>query len=150
MTRIVTSTYRYKRPRLRKEAANASRTFIELLSALDRKRGKGGQRVVRVEHVHVHPGGHTTSARMRPPVLVPRYASRCASEAGTGIDHAVVEAVHDERAMVGGRQDEGDLAWRIGHDVLPDACGRQHSAPGWQRPPGPARGGEPPRARSRT
>jgi hypothetical protein len=41
----------------RKAAANASRTFIELLSALDRKRGKGGQQVVRVEHVHVHPGG---------------------------------------------------------------------------------------------
>jgi hypothetical protein len=42
---------------LRKAAANASRTFVELLSALDRKRGKGGQQVVRVEHVHVHPGG---------------------------------------------------------------------------------------------
>jgi hypothetical protein len=42
---------------LRKAAANASRTFIELISALDRKRGKGGQQVVRVEHVHVHPGG---------------------------------------------------------------------------------------------
>jgi hypothetical protein len=42
---------------LRKAAANASRVFIELLAALDRKRGKGGQQVVRVEHVHVHPGG---------------------------------------------------------------------------------------------
>jgi hypothetical protein len=42
---------------LRKAAANASRTFVELLSALDRKRGKSGQQVVRVEHVHVHPGG---------------------------------------------------------------------------------------------
>jgi hypothetical protein len=41
----------------RKAAANASRTFVELLSALDRKRGKGGQQVVRVEHVHVHKGG---------------------------------------------------------------------------------------------
>jgi hypothetical protein len=41
----------------RKSAATASRTFIELLSALDRKRGKGGQQVVRVEHLHVHSGG---------------------------------------------------------------------------------------------
>ena len=41
----------------RKAAANASRTFVELLAALDRKRGKGGQQVVRVEHVHVHSGG---------------------------------------------------------------------------------------------
>jgi hypothetical protein len=51
---------------LRKAAANASRTFIELLSALDRKRGKGGQQVVRVEHVHVHPGGRPLSATSRP------------------------------------------------------------------------------------
>jgi hypothetical protein len=42
---------------LRKAAANASRTFVELLAALDRRRGKGGQQVVRVEHVHVHQGG---------------------------------------------------------------------------------------------
>ena len=41
----------------RKAAMHASRTFVELLSALDRRRGKGGQQVVRVEHVHVHPGG---------------------------------------------------------------------------------------------
>ena len=30
---------------LRKAAANASRTFIELLAALDRRRGKGGQQL---------------------------------------------------------------------------------------------------------
>jgi hypothetical protein len=41
----------------RKAAANASRTFVELLAALDRKRGKGGQQKVTVEHVHVHSGG---------------------------------------------------------------------------------------------
>jgi hypothetical protein len=41
----------------RKAAANASRAFVELLSALDRKRGKGGQQKVTVEHVHVHAGG---------------------------------------------------------------------------------------------
>jgi hypothetical protein len=41
----------------RKAAANMSRTFVELLAALDRKRGKGGQQKVVVEHVHVHKGG---------------------------------------------------------------------------------------------
>jgi hypothetical protein len=46
-------------------AANASRTFIELLSALDRKRGKGGQQVVRVEHVHVHPGGQAVVGNVK-------------------------------------------------------------------------------------
>jgi hypothetical protein len=42
---------------LRKAAANSSRTFVALLDALDRKRGKGGQQKVTVEHVHVHAGG---------------------------------------------------------------------------------------------
>ena len=41
---------------LRKAAASASRTFVELLAALDRRRGTGGQQV-RVEHVHIHRGG---------------------------------------------------------------------------------------------
>ena len=49
----------------RKAAANASRTFVELLSALDRKRGKGGQQVVRVEHVHVHPGGQAVVGNLQ-------------------------------------------------------------------------------------
>jgi hypothetical protein len=49
----------------RKAAANASRTFVELLSALDRKRGKGGQQVVRVEHVHIHPGGQALVGNVR-------------------------------------------------------------------------------------
>ena len=39
----------------RKAAANASRAFVELLAALDRKRGKG--QVVRVERVVVQEGG---------------------------------------------------------------------------------------------
>jgi hypothetical protein len=50
---------------LRKAAANASRTFVELLSALDRKRGKGGQQVVRVEHVHIHQGGQAIVGNVR-------------------------------------------------------------------------------------
>ncbi|MBV8591560.1 MAG: hypothetical protein JO212_16140, partial [Acetobacteraceae bacterium] len=41
----------------RKAAANASRTFTELLSALDRKRGKAVQQRVVVERVVVNPGG---------------------------------------------------------------------------------------------
>jgi hypothetical protein len=54
---------------LRKAAANASRTFVELLSALDRKRGKGGQQVVRVEHVHVHPGGKAIVGNIAAPAI---------------------------------------------------------------------------------
>lgn len=51
----------------RKAAASASRTFVELLSALDRKRGKGGQQVVRVEHVHVHSGGKAIVGNVEAP-----------------------------------------------------------------------------------
>ena len=36
------------------------------VSALDRKRGKGGQQVVRVEHVHVHPGGKAIVGSVTP------------------------------------------------------------------------------------
>ena len=37
------------------------------------------------------------------------------AEAGSGVDQAVVEPVHDQRAVVGRCQDEGDLARRIRH-----------------------------------
>jgi hypothetical protein len=61
----------------RKAAANASRTFIELLAALDRKRGKG--QVVRVERVVVQEGGQaivgnvqggTAAAKPEPPLAI--------------------------------------------------------------------------------
>ena len=39
------------------QANKLSRTYVTLLEALNRHRGKGGQQRVTVEHVHVHPGG---------------------------------------------------------------------------------------------
>lgn len=42
---------------LRKNAASMTRTFVELVDALDRKRGGTRQQVVRVERVMVAPGG---------------------------------------------------------------------------------------------
>ncbi len=51
---------------LRKSAANASRAFTGLLDALDRKRGKGGQQKVTVEHVHVHAGGKAIVGNIAP------------------------------------------------------------------------------------
>ena len=50
----------------RKAAANMSRTFTELLSALDRKRGKGGQQRVIVEHVNIHAGGQAIVGNLAP------------------------------------------------------------------------------------
>jgi hypothetical protein len=43
--------------RLRKDGANLARGMVEMIAALDRKRGKSGNQVVRVEHVTVQPGG---------------------------------------------------------------------------------------------
>ncbi len=39
------------------QANKLSRTYVTLLEALNRHRGKGGQQKVTVEHVHVHSGG---------------------------------------------------------------------------------------------
>ena len=43
--------------KLRRQAANLSRTFLDVLAALDRKRGKSGTQVFRVERVQVAAGG---------------------------------------------------------------------------------------------
>ena len=42
---------------LRRQGANLSRAFLDVVAALDRKRGKGVRQVVRVERVMVAPGG---------------------------------------------------------------------------------------------
>ncbi len=42
--------------RLRRQAANLSRAFLDVVAGLDRKRGKGGHQVVRIERVQVAPG----------------------------------------------------------------------------------------------
>ncbi len=68
----------------RKAAANASRTFVELLAALDRKRGKGGQQVVRVEHVHVHQGGQAIVGN----IAVPATGGGGDAGKGQGEPHA--------------------------------------------------------------
>ena len=39
------------------QANKLSRTYVTLLEALNRHRGKGGQQKVTVEHVHIHAGG---------------------------------------------------------------------------------------------
>ena len=113
----------------RKAAANASRTFVELLSALDRKRGKGGQQVVRVEHVHVHPGGQAivgsveTSGRggggaheMREEPHAP--PARLAHDAAIGAVLSPLRSADTERATVPAA---GDVK-----RPLPDARRKQH------------------------
>jgi len=43
--------------KLRRQGANMSRAFLDVVGALDRKRGKGAHQIVRIERVQVAPGG---------------------------------------------------------------------------------------------
>ena len=51
---------------LRKQAANLSRAFVEVVEALDRRRGKGRKQVVRVERVVVQDGGQAIVGDVNP------------------------------------------------------------------------------------
>jgi hypothetical protein len=53
--------------KLRKDAANLARAMVDMLDALDRKRGKGPQ-VVRVERVVVNEGGQAIVGNVQPEV----------------------------------------------------------------------------------
>jgi hypothetical protein len=52
--------------KLRRDAANMARGMADMLDAMDRKRGKVGQQVVRVERVVVHEGGQAIVGNVAP------------------------------------------------------------------------------------
>ena len=52
--------------KFRRDGANLARGMTDMLDALDRKRGKGGQQRVTVEHVHVHSGGNAIVGNIGP------------------------------------------------------------------------------------
>ncbi|HJS85714.1 MAG TPA: hypothetical protein VJ779_09650 [Acetobacteraceae bacterium] len=54
--------------RLRKDGASLARGMVEMVQALNRKRGKGGRQVVRVEHVTVQAGGQAIVGNVAPRV----------------------------------------------------------------------------------
>lgn len=62
--------------RLRRDGANLSRAMVELVDALDRRRGKGRKQVVRVERVVVQGGGQAIVGNVTP-------AGRCDPGEGT-------------------------------------------------------------------
>jgi hypothetical protein len=118
----------------RKAAANASRTFVELLSALDRKRGTGGQQKVTVEHVHVHSGANAVVGNIAAPAIggggaagksqgEPRTSpSRLAHDASLGAVLPPLRSENPEREVVPVARDE-ELP-------VPDARRKQHGANG--------------------
>ena len=52
--------------RLRKDGASLARGMVDMVVALDRKRGKSGSQVVRVEHVTVQAGGQAIVGNVAP------------------------------------------------------------------------------------
>lgn len=52
--------------RLRRDGANLSRAMVELVDAIDRRRGKGPKQVVRVERVVVQDGGQAIVGNVMP------------------------------------------------------------------------------------
>ena len=118
----------------RKAAANASRTFVELLSALDRKRGTGGQQKVTVEHVHVHSGANAVVGNIAAPAIggggaagksqgEPRTSpSRLAHDTSLGAVLPPLWSKNPEREFVPVARDE-ELP-------VPDARRKQHRANG--------------------
>lgn len=117
---------------MRKAAVGASRQFTELLTALDRKRGKGGQQRVTVEHVHVHAGGQAIVGAVAP------GGTGGGGCAGTG------ERPHTQRAGLAGINTDGvgipevrcpDPEWQPvpiagnAERPMPDARRRQHRPP---------------------
>ena len=116
---------------LRKAAANASRAFTELLTALDRKRGKGGQQKVTVEHVHVHSGGQAIVGAISQPKRGVHVASQSRAEsrgAPTGLAHdpsngailPPLRSANPERQCVPLAGNE--------QRAMPDARGKKHRA----------------------
>jgi hypothetical protein len=69
--------------KLRKDGANLARAMTEMLDALDRTRGKGGQQKVTVEHVHIHSGGQAIVGAVTPAAPGGGGASASAAEPHT-------------------------------------------------------------------
>lgn len=65
--------------KLRKDAANSARAMVDMIEALDRRRGKGSQQFVRVERVVVNEGGQAVVGVMAPGT--PSVTSRVAQQA---------------------------------------------------------------------
>ncbi len=78
--------------KLRKDAANLSRTMADMVAALDRKRGKGPQ-VIRVERMVVQDGGQAVVG------TVQTGSARLPATEPEAIEHQVEDITSDGRAV---------------------------------------------------
>lgn len=98
---------------LRRQGANLSRAFLDVLAALDRKRGKGVRQVVRVERVMVAPGGQAIVGSVQAGA-----AGRKQYGEGVGYDGGAGGEPH---APPSGRTTAGTPPTRLAHDAAPGA-----------------------------
>ena len=63
--------------RLRRDGANLGRAMVEVVEALDRRRGKGPRQVVRVERVVVQEGGQAIVGPVSAPPSPPTRGEGC-------------------------------------------------------------------------
>lgn len=95
---------------LRRQGANLSRAFLDVLAALDRKRGKGVRQVVRVERVMVAPGGQAIVGNVQVGAV-----GRGQHGEGVGYGSGIGEEPH---ATPDGRT-AGTTPARLAHDAAP-------------------------------
>jgi hypothetical protein len=112
------------------QANKLSRTYVTLVEALNRHRGKGQQKVT-VEHVHVHAGGQAVVGMVEQPggrgkaiskdqphakalTHEPQQALRCTDEEGEALPIAgdAKRTLPNARRPVSGRA-EGQQAWSL-------------------------------------
>jgi len=98
---------------LRRQGANLSRAFLDVLAALDRKRGKGVRQVVRVERVMVAPGGQAIVGNVQAGT-----AGGGQHGEGVGYDGGTGGEPH---APPSGRTIAGTTPARLAHDAAPGA-----------------------------
>ena len=98
---------------LRRQGANLSRAFLDVLAALDRKRGKDARQVVRVERIMVAPGGQ---------VIVGNVQAGAAGggQHGEGVGHDG-ETEGEPHAPPNGRTTAGATPAQLAHDATPGA-----------------------------
>lgn len=99
--------------KLRRQGANLSRAFLDVVAALDRKRGKGARQVVRVERVMVAPGGQAIVGNVQ-------AGAAGKGQRGGGVGHDR-ETEGEPHATPARRTPAGTSPAELAHDTAPGA-----------------------------
>jgi len=118
---------------LHRQGANLSRAFLDVVAALDRKRGKGAKQVVRVERVMVAPGGQAIVGNVQAGAGRARH-----DREGVGYDGETRGEPHATAARLAHDATSGAVLPPLrgadpGRDTLPIASDAERSLPNARR-----------------